>query len=237
MDGGGAMDARRATLVIGALTAAFALDTGIATGGAEAGGAGTRELAAATAPQALHRGSRGPAVRTLQQRLIALGYLPTGTANGVFGLRTWHAVVAFQGWQRLYRDGIVGARTRAALASAARPRPWAGIRRGLQLDRRRQVLLVVVGGRTVRAVHISSAAPGFVTPSGRFQIYRRERLSWSWPYQVWMPYALYFKGGYAVHGYSSVPAYPASHGCVRMPLSEAPFVYASTRLHTPIVIR
>jgi lipoprotein-anchoring transpeptidase ErfK/SrfK len=52
-----------------------------------------------------------------------------------------------------------------------------------------------------------------------------------------MPYALYFSGGYAIHGYGVVPAYPASHGCVRVPESEAPYVYAAAPLHTAVVIR
>jgi lipoprotein-anchoring transpeptidase ErfK/SrfK len=99
------------------------------------------------------------------------------------------------------------------------------------------VLLVVVRGRTVHAVHVSTAGPGFVTPRGRFSVYRRERLSWSAVYDVWMPYALYFSGGYAIHGYGSVPAYPASHGCVRVPLSEAALVYALTPLRAPVIVR
>jgi len=185
----------------------------------------------------LHLGSRGARVRALQQRLVVLGYLPPGSADGVYGQRTWQAVVAFQGWQRLHRDGVVGTRTRAALASAVRPRPWARLGRALELDLRRQVLLVVRAGRTTRAIHISSAARGYVTPRGRFRVYRREHPSWSSPYRVWMPYALYFSGGYAIHGFGSVPSYPASHGCVRIPLSEAPFVYSTTPLRTPVVIR
>ena len=83
----------------------------------------------------------------------------------------------------------------------------------------------------------SRVRPGYVTPRGRFHVYRRERLSWSFPYRVWMPHALYFSGGYAIHGFSAVPAYPASHGCVRIPVSEALFVYAATPRLTPVVIR
>ena len=192
---------------------------------------------ATASPQPLELGSHGPRVRAVQVRLADLGYLPARAVDGVFGLRTWHAVVAFQGWQRLGRTGVVGPGTRAALATATRPRPWARLGHALELDLRRQVLLVVAGGRTVRAVHVSSARPGYVTPRGRFDVYRREHLSWSVRYQVWMPHALYFSGGYALHGYGDVPAYAASHGCVRVPLSEAPFVYATTPLRTPVLIR
>jgi len=222
-----------ALTAMGLLAAAQAYAPNIAM--ASAGSAAPR--AAPSQPSPLHLGSRGPRVRALQQRLIGLGYLPAGAADGVYGMRTWHAVVAFQGWQRLQRDGIVGARTSRSLASAGRPRPWLHLRRGLELDLKRQVLLVVDSGRTVRAVHISSAAPGYVTPRGRFQVYRREQMSWSVPYRVWMPYALYFTGGYAIHGFGVVPSGPASHGCVRVPLSEAPFVYWRSPLETPVLVR
>jgi peptidoglycan hydrolase-like protein with peptidoglycan-binding domain len=217
------MQGRSVILALGAAVAALTFTVDLAAG--------------VTQPPPLQLGSRGAQVRALQQRLTALGYLPPGTADGVFGMRTWHAVVAFQGWQRLQRDGVVGARTRVVLASATRPQPWVKLRRGLELDLQRQVLLVVAGGRTTRVVHISSGAPGYTTPRGRFHVYRRERMSWSKPYRVWMPYALYFTGGVAVHGFGSVPAYPASHSCVRMPLTEAPFVYAAAPLGTPVVIR
>jgi peptidoglycan hydrolase-like protein with peptidoglycan-binding domain len=230
----------RHVIVVGAATATLGLGTAVVLPGQGVASAPAREVRAhalAASPTQLHLGSNGPRVRALQQRLIALGYLPTDAADAAFGMRTWHAVVAFQGWQQLRRDGIVGARTRSALASARRPRPWLPLARGLALDLQRQVLLVVDGGRTVRVVHISSARPGYVTPRGRFRVDRRERLSWSAAYQVWMPYALYFSGDYAIHGFGLVPPYPASHGCVRMPLSEAPFVYAATRLHAPVVIR
>lgn len=36
-----------------------------------------------------------------------------------------------------------------------------------------------------------------------------------------MPYCMFFKGGYAMHGSNSVPNYNASHGCVRMPPADA----------------
>ena len=38
---------------------------------------------------------------------------------------------------------------------------------------------------------------------------------------------MYFTGGYAIHGNPSVPPYPASHGCVRVPMWIAPILYAS----------
>ena len=56
---------------------------------------------------------------------------------------------------------------------------------------------------------------------GHFHVASRERMSYSRPFKVWMPWALYFHGGIALHEYPDVPPYAASHGCVRMPASEA----------------
>jgi L,D-transpeptidase catalytic domain/Putative peptidoglycan binding domain len=191
----------------------------------------------ATGPPTLGLGSRGDDVRSLQRRLIALDDLPKGTDTGTFDLRTWHAVVAFQGWRGLARDGLVGPITRAALTQAVPPVAWGGLRYGLELDLARQVLLLVAHGLTVRAIHVSTAAPGYHTPTGKFRVYSRERRSWSSQYDVWLPYALYFSEGHALHGYPSVPAFPASHGCVRIPMDDAPVVYAFAPLGTAVWVR
>ena len=45
-----------------------------------------------------------------------------------------------------------------------------------------------------------------------------------WDWVLWYP--LYFHRGFALHGYPSVPAYPASHGCVRLPMWFAPGFHA-----------
>jgi lipoprotein-anchoring transpeptidase ErfK/SrfK len=132
-------------------------------------------------------------------------------------METWHAVVAFQSRQGLLRDGVVGPRTRAALARARPPQPWQRARRALEVDLRRQVLPLVADGRTVRAIHVSTAAPGYHTPTGSFHVY--------------------FQEGHAIHGYPSVPRYPASHGCVRVPLGDAPDVYAFAPLERPVTVR
>ncbi len=185
----------------------------------------------------LRLGARGASVRRLQERLISLRYLPWGETTGVFDERTWHAVVAFQGWQRQGRDGVVTARTWNALGSARIPVAPGDLRRGLVVDTSRQVLLLVADGRVQRVIHVSTAAPGHWTPHGSFRVYRKELLSWSIPFKAWMPYANYFTGGFALHGFASVPSYPASHGCVRIPMVEAPAVYAFAAYGTPVLVR
>ena len=63
----------------------------------------------------LCRGSTGEAVKTLQTRLNALGY-DCGTVDGIFGIKTYNAVVKFQTARALAVDGIVGVNTWGALA-------------------------------------------------------------------------------------------------------------------------
>jgi N-acetylmuramoyl-L-alanine amidase len=181
-------------------------------------------------------GARGRAGASLQRRLVDLGYRRRGAVDGVLGDETRNAVVAFHGWERIGRDGVVGPRTRGALRRAWAPQPWLPRRRALEFDLRRQVLLVVERGVVRRAIHVSSGAFS-PTPEGRFTIVRRMRESWSRPFHVRLPYALYFHRGLAIHGFPIVPDRPASHGCVRVPVEDAPFVFRATPLGTPVLIR
>lgn len=170
-------------------------------------------------------GSHGAEVKELQRRLAWAKYLPWGSAiDGAFGFRTWHAVVAFQGWNGLSRDGVVGPATRAALSQAKRPRAWSGTT-GFEMHLAQQVVLLVHDNHVVRAIHVSTGRPGLTTPHGFFHVYRRDSMSWSSTFHTWMPLAQYFYGGYAMHEYPDVPAYPASHGCVRVPEQESHTVW------------
>ena len=77
---------------------------------------------------------------------------------------------------------------------------------------------------------------GLETPAGTFKVFRKELQSWSVPFQVWLPYASYFNNGIAFHEYPDVPAYPASHGCVRVPSPGAPGVYKFAKLGTTVIV-
>ena len=95
--------------------------------------------------------------------------------------------------------------------------------RHIEVDKTRQVLFQVVGGRVVRVVHVSTGATGN-TPVGRWHVYSKV--------PGFLPSGMYdssfFLGGFAIHGFYSVPAYPASHGCVRMPMWIAPTIFAAS---------
>jgi L,D-transpeptidase catalytic domain/Putative peptidoglycan binding domain len=187
-------------------------------------------------PVRLATGATGAPVNAFQERLAALGYLPPGYASGAYDYQTMQATMAFQGWEGLTRDGVAGPLTMRALRTAARPAPWSNQGRHMEVHKAQQVLLLVDGGTVARAIHVSTAAPGHVTPDGAFTIYRKERMSWSVPFQVWMPYASYFTGGYALHEYPDVPPYPASHGCIRVPAGDSVVVWNFATIGTPVTI-
>jgi lipoprotein-anchoring transpeptidase ErfK/SrfK len=91
----------------------------------------------------------------------------------------------------------------------------------LEVNKGRQVLLVVREGRVTTVVHASTGATGN-TPIGRWHVYRKAA---GWDWVLWYP--MYFQGGFAIHGYPSVPTFPASHGCVRVPMWIAPDLYST----------
>lgn len=179
--------------------------------------------AAATRATVLY-GSRGPNVVYLQQRLNAVGYW-CGAADGVFGAQTQQAVFALQKAWGLVRDGVVGPLTWAKVASSTRPTPRYGPGYRIEVDKSRQLLLVVWGTTVRYTLNTSTGAnrPFYAwgrwydgrTPSGRFSVYGHAN---GWVTNalgsLYKPY--YFNGGIAIHGATSVPTYNASHGCVRV---------------------
>jgi lipoprotein-anchoring transpeptidase ErfK/SrfK len=89
----------------------------------------------------------------------------------------------------------------------------------VEVDKTRQVLFVVRGGKVTLVVPTSTGATGN-TPAGEWRVYRKVA-GHDWV----LYYPSYFLRGFAVHGYPDVPPYPASHGCARIPLWIAQTVY------------
>src|SRR5680860_1417965 len=127
------------------------------------------------------------------------------------------AVIAFQKVEGLSRDGVAGPQVWARIFSASKPSPRLG--RGgnrVEVDLSRQVLYLINGGSIVKILPVSTGTEGWRTPPGHFSILRKLN------YWRRSPLGLlykpsYFNGGIAIHGAYSVPVYPASHGCVRVP--------------------
>lgn len=165
----------------------------------------------------LFLGSRGASVRALEQRFADLHYAIK--RDGYFGSEDLEAVYAFQKVNGLARTGRVDAglwqRILGAHVPAAR---YPGDH--IEVDKARQVLFVVRGGKVTLAVATSTGATGN-TPLGRWTVYRKVG-GFDWV----LYYPSYFLRGFAVHGYPDVPPYPASHGCARIPMWIAQTVYA-----------
>lgn len=182
----------------------------------------------------LHSGDKGPYVKQVQQQLSALGYW-NGTADGVYGGLTSQAVMALQKSAGLGRDGVFGPATAKALRNGVRPTSKIG-GTGIEIDKARQVLLVVRGGKVTMILNTSTgsgqqytsggATHVALTPAGTYSTFRSvDHLDKGPLGDLWRP--RYFNGGIAVHGAGSVPGFPASHGCARVSNPAMDMIWAN----------
>ena len=103
----------------------------------------------------------------------------------------------------------------------------------VEADLSRQTLVLVHDTKPSQIYTISSGKPSTPTVKGAFSFYRRQPGTNSHG----MVYSTYFHGGYAIHGYASVPAtYPASHGCLRVPIPDSYHIYNSIYLGERIYV-
>ena len=196
-------------------------------------------------PAQLRSGSEGPAVEALQRRLAELGY-QVHEVDGQFGSETQHAVVAFQKVNRLGRDGVVGPVTRKALERPRVPSPRsrkAGFH--VEADLTLQVVYLVKDGKIQEILDASSASGQTytvhgdvrvaVTPLGDFRIQRKID-AWRKSDLGLLYRPAYFTGGYALHGSYSVPAFPASHGCIRITIAAMDRLFGRLPVGTPMLV-
>jgi lipoprotein-anchoring transpeptidase ErfK/SrfK len=91
----------------------------------------------------------------------------------------------------------------------------------IEVDKAAQELTAYQGDIVVLKTNVSTGRPGHNTPNGEFKTGPKERMHYSRKYNnAEMPYAVQVNGDVFFHGYPSVPSYPASHGCIRMPLGR-----------------
>jgi PKD repeat protein len=194
--------------------------------------AATRTRVHARFPE-LRYGMTEAAVGVLRRRLHALGYHSSDTGNQ-FGSDLEDAVLAFQKVQGLERTGGVGPALWSALDTPKLPHlRYPGQGDHLEIDKTLQVLLVAHEGKVAWISPVSTGGPGKYTPEGTFAVQRKVPGFDPSPLgTLWDP--MYFTGGYAVHGNPSVPAYPASHGCVRVPMWVGSVLYASVQVGEPV---
>lgn len=168
-----------------------------------------------------------PWLIALQARLAALGYLDPADIDGYGGPVTESAILAFQKWEGLPRDGMAGPRTAQLLTTATRPTPRTKGGRAARIEvlLDRQLVLAIKNNRVVRTVHVATGTAATPTPTGAYRVDARIRRWWSIPYGEWLPWSVRFAPGYALHAYASVPPVPSSHGCVRMVTRNAVWIY------------
>ena len=180
----------------------------------------------------IRTGSGLDAVKRLQYRLLELGFWNAGI-DGQYGLSTKQAVMAFQKWTGLTATSVVDATT-AAFLNTTQCTPVAGRTTGdfFEVDKAKQIAFVVRDGKVVYTFNVSTGngkdydeedqrsggrATGVaITPVGNFRIYkeRDEKVYEGTLGSLYRP--KFVVGGIAVHGSRSIPAYPASHGCIRV---------------------
>lgn len=108
------------------------------------------------------------------------------------------------------------------------------------IDKTTQTLRAYEGENVIIESRVSTGKMGRRTPSGTFKAGYKERMHYSRLYDnAPMPWSVQVNGNYFIHGYSSVPDRPASHGCIRMPLTgdnPAKRFYEWVETGTPIEI-
>jgi hypothetical protein len=165
-------------------------------------------------------GGRGQPVRWLEYILRQDGYALPGVSS-VFDAATTDAVLAFQRVHGLPLTGVVDERFWNAVAVSNPPRARIPFGDHIEVDKSRQLLFEVRAGRVVSVSRVSTGATGN-TPVGHWHVYAKgPGFNAKGMYD-----SLFFLRGFAIHGYVSVPAYAASHGCVRTPLWFAPGMYS-----------
>ena len=184
-------------------------------------------------------------VASVQQSLTELGYY-VGAVDGKAGPATASAVQAFQKVNGLSADGVIGPNTIAAMADPAQPTLVGGPATRVEVDLDSQVLVLVEGGSVSRILPISSGSGDrystagggtaeSVTPVGTYTVERRISGERHAPLgTLYDP--MYFYRGWAIHGSNSVPAYPASHGCVRVTRADAKWLFERVGVGMPIVL-
>jgi peptidoglycan hydrolase-like protein with peptidoglycan-binding domain len=184
-------------------------------------------------------------IRLAEQRLADLGYW-TGPIDGVWDDVSRHALIAFQKVEHARATGRLTRAELNALSVAAPPLPRE-LGEHIEVDLARQVLFLVdAEGKVGNILPISSGSgktfheKGYpethaVTPCGHLEVFAKAS-GWKTSPLGEMYNPLYIVGGIAIHGSLDVPAYPASHGCIRVPMFAAQRLPRMVSKGTPVYV-
>jgi hypothetical protein len=171
--------------------------------------------------------SRRVSMLEVETLLSKLGYWIL-KADGAPDASTHHAIMAFQKVEGLKRTGTMSAADLKVLRAAQRPTPrYPKAPEHIEVDLKRQVLFYVDETGTVRRIlPISSGNGKRFRDEGQWKVANTPRGLYNVGLKIngvkqsslgALYYPSYFLGGLAIHGSNSIPAFPASHGCVRVP--------------------
>jgi N-acetylmuramoyl-L-alanine amidase len=179
-----------------------------------------------------------------ERRLSDLGYW-TGAVDGLLDSATRAALIAFQKCEGRPLTGKLTLEELEAIRSASSPKAREQGYEHVEVDLDRQVILIINEAGGVRVLPVSTGnGKEFVyegqtsiayTPRGRFVVYEKG-VGWEDNVPGAMYYANYISGGIAIHGSYSVPAQPASHGCIRIPMFTAREVSKLLKLGTIVLV-
>lgn len=183
-------------------------------------------------------------IKDAEQRLSALGYW-AGIVDGVFDGGSQQALIAFQKWEGRQVTGKLSIDELEALRTSQAPQPRDAGYEHVEVDVDRQILMLVREDGSVRVLPVSTGndekfmSDGqesvAYTPRGRFVVYDKT-FGWENGTLGSVYYANYISGGVAIHGYETVPAKPASHGCIRIPMFAARTVSKLLPLGTIVLV-
>jgi len=169
----------------------------------------------------LHQGQCGDVVVGFKKGMRKMGYIAND--GSCFGGKTARGVLAYRKVNGMSRSMRAGAglvkRVFAGKGGYEVRHPGAG--EHVEAPLSKQVLVFAKGDKPFAIYPISSGKSSTPTVTGHFEFIRQEPGYNSHG----MYYSFYFYGGYAVHGYESVPDYPASHGCLRTFIADQPEIY------------
>jgi len=180
-----------------------------------------------------------------EERLSNLGYW-TGAVDGTLDAGSRHALIAFQKVEGRKRTGKLTRAELQSLLSAQRPLPKYSGYPHVEIDLNRQVLFIVDTTGTI--THILPVCTGNEktymdhgeihrahTPRGRFRVLRKIA-GWRLSSLGLLYYPNYICNGIAIHGSLAMAVYPASHGCIRVPMFASKELSELTPVGTEVIV-
>jgi lipoprotein-anchoring transpeptidase ErfK/SrfK len=157
-----------------------------------------------------------------------------------------NAIIAFQKYQSREVTGKLNREELDAISNASAPKAKDPGYKHVEVDLDRQVLVLTDDEGAVKKIlpvstgsnkqyNVKGMSGLAYTPRGRFKIYAKIS-GWRKSPLGMLYYPNYFSDGLAIHGNSSVPDTPESHGCIRVPNSAAVDLFRQLPVGTILLI-